>query len=441
MQTKRTHALPFLLPLACMLLASCDASSTFSPSPPPASSPIVLEEFIATRPPTPQSHASTLVETRDGTLLAAWFGGEHEGAADVGIWLTRREGEGWQSPRRVAGGVQDDAVQDGVMHGDVVQDDAMRVENSPQPTWNPVLFQPAHGPVQLYYKAGPNPRQWWGMLTVSNDDGLHWSAPRRLPDGILGPIKNKPLQLPNGRILAPSSSEDEADGWRVHIETSDDNGLHWQRGAALNDPAHIGAIQPSLLRHRDGRLQALGRSKQDRVFSTFSSDDGETWGPMTLLDIENPNAGTDAVMLHDGRALLVYNPALAGEDWWDGRGVLAVALSDDGVHWQRVLTLEDSAKDEFSYPAVIQTCDGLVHISYTWKRQRIKHVVLDPRLLPSQLPEAKASSLPLREGMSLSSPSGTMTSFLLPSGGRASFLRPPGEGPAPAKARVARSDG
>lgn len=327
----------------------------------------MLEEFIAAHPPTPQSHASTLVEAHDGTLLAAWFGGEHEGAADVGIWLARRDAGGWQPPQRVA---------DGAQHG-----------SPSQPAWNPVLFQPAQGPLQLYFKVGPNPRQWWGMLTVSHDDGMHWSAPTHLPDGILGPIKNKPLQLPNGRILAPSSSEDEADGWRVHIETSDDSGAHWLRGAALNNPAHIGAIQPSLLRHRDGRLQALGRSKQNRVFSVFSHNDGISWEPMTLLDIENPNAGTDAVMLHDGRALLVYNPTTAGKDWWEGRGVLAVALSSDGVHWQRALTLENSPADEFSYPAVVQTRDGLVHISYTWKRQRIKHVALDPALLP--FPEGK----------------------------------------------------
>jgi hypothetical protein len=230
------------------------------------------------------------------------------------------------------------------------------------------------------------------MRTVSSDDGAHWSAPRRLPDGILGPIKNKPLQLPSGRILAPGSSEDEAGRWRVHIETSDDNGLHWQRGVALNDPAHIGAIQPSLLRHHDGCLQALGRSKQNRVFSVFSADEGASWGAMTLLDIENPNSGTDAAMLRDGRALLVYNPAPAGKDWWEGRGVLAVALSDDGLHWRRVLTLEDSPKDEFSYPAVIQTRDGLVHISYTWKRRRIKHVALDPRLLSSPAAGADAGS-------------------------------------------------
>lgn len=366
MHFQRSNALAFLL-LATMAMTSCASQPTSS------SSPIVLEEFIATQPPTPQSHASSLVETRDGTLLAAWFGGEHEGATDVGIWLARRGSEGWLPPLRVADGRQDSSMQG---------------NGALQPTWNPVLFQPAQGPLQLYYKVGPNPRQWWGMLTVSSDDGGHWSAPRRLPDGILGPIKNKPLQLPSGRILAPSSSEDEAGGWRAHIETSDDDGLHWQRGAALNDPAHIGAIQPSLLRHRDGCLQALGRSKQNRVFSVFSNDGGASWGAMTLLDIENPNSGTDAVMLRDGRALLIYNPALAGKDWWEGRSVLAVALSDDGLRWRRVLTLEDSSKDEFSYPAVIQTRDGLVHVSYTWKRQRIKHVVLDPRLLSSPAPGA-----------------------------------------------------
>lgn len=367
MHLQRTNAVALLL-LATMATTSCGTQPASSPSP----SPIVLEEFIAAQPPTPQSHASTLVESRDGALLAAWFGGEREGAADVGIWLARRSAEGWLPPQRVADGMHDNG--------------------GPQPAWNPVLFQPTQGPLQLYYKAGPNPRQWWGMRTVSSDDGAHWSAPRRLPDGILGPIKNKPLQLPSGRILAPGSSEDEAGGWRVHIETSDDNGLHWQRGVALNDPAHIGAIQPSLLRHGDGCLQALGRSKQNRVFSVFSADEGASWGAMTLLDIENPNSGTDAAMLRDGRALLVYNPAPAGKDWWEGRGVLAVALSDNGLHWRRVLTLEDSPKDEFSYPAVIQTRDGLVHISYTWKRRRIKHVALDPRLLSSPAAGADAGS-------------------------------------------------
>ncbi|MCD0279002.1 exo-alpha-sialidase [Xanthomonas melonis] len=354
----------FPMRLLIYLIASLAACGVQARPAVSTASPIVLSEFIADPAHTPQAHASTLLETRDGQLLAAWFGGTREGAPDVGIWLARRGPQQWQTPQRIA-----DGAHAGRQGADV-------------PAWNPVLFQSATGPVQLYYKLGPNPRQWWGLRLTSADNGASWSAPQRLPDGILGPIKNKPLQLPSGRILAPSSSEDR--GWRAHLEWSDDDGAHWQRSMPLNDPGVIGAIQPSLLLHADGRVQALGRSQQNRLFSTFSDDGGLHWQPMQLLDVHNPNSGTDAVMLRDGRALLVYNPAIAGKDWWEGRGTLAVAVSDDGTHWQRVLTLEDSEKDEFSYPAVIQTRDGLVHISYTWKRQRIKHVVLDPTLLAGQ---------------------------------------------------------
>ncbi|MGZ5425483.1 MAG: peptidylprolyl isomerase, partial [Candidatus Aminicenantales bacterium] len=86
----------------------------------------------------------------------------------------------------------------------------------------------------------------------------------------------------------------------------------------------------------------------------------------------NPNSGIDAVTLRDGRHVLVYNPLT------EGRGILAVAVSDDGRNWTRALTLEEEKGAEFSYPAVIQARDGLVHITYTWKRQGIRHVVLDP---------------------------------------------------------------
>ncbi|CAD1794187.1 exported exo-alpha-sialidase [Xanthomonas arboricola pv. juglandis] len=361
--------------LSTCLVASLAAFAVHAEPRMPPPSPIVLSEFIADPAPTSQAHASTLLETRAGTLLAAWFGGTHEGAADVGVWLAQRGVRQWQPPRRLADGAHAGA------------------DGAALPAWNPVLFQSSAGPVQLYYKLGPNPRQWWGLRITSDDDGAHWSPPQRLPDGILGPIKNKPVQLPNGRILSPSSSEDR--GWRAHLEWSDDDGAHWQRGMPLNDPAVIGAIQPSVLLHADGRVQVLGRSQQDKVFSTFSNDGSLHWQPMQLLAVENPNAGTDAVMLRDGRALLVYNPGIAGKHWWDGRGTLAVALSADGVHWQRALTLEHSAKDEFSYPAVIQTRDGLVHISYTWKRQRIKHVVLDPTRLGNEADDTRSpQSLP-----------------------------------------------
>ena len=224
----------------------------------------------------------------------------------------------------------------------------------------------------LFYKVGPSFTNWWGMLRTSDDGGETWSAARRLPEGILGPIKNKPVQLADGTILCGSSTE--PGGWRVHFEWTTDLGQTWTKTEAINDGRSIGAIQPSLLIHPDGKIEALGRSQQGKLWQAWSQDQGETWGEMTLLDVPNPNSGTDAVALKDGRFLLVYNHTPRG------RTPLNVAVSKDGVHWEAVLTLENG-DGEFSYPAVIQTKDGLVHVTYTWQRKRIRHVVIDPEKL------------------------------------------------------------
>ena len=106
----------------------------------------------------------------------------------------------------------------------------------------------------------------------------------------------------------------------------------------------------------------------------WSEDGGQKWSEMSLLALPNPNSGTDAVTLKDGRHVLIYNHTPKG------RTPLNVAASSDGQQWQAAAVLE-SEPGEYSYPAVIQTRDGLVHITYTWKRQRVKHAVLDPAQL------------------------------------------------------------
>ena len=216
------------------------------------------------------------------------------------------------------------------------------------------------------------------MRTTSDDDGATWSPPRPLPDGFLGPIKNKPVQLTDGAVLCPSSTEDA--GWQVHFERTDDRGRDWSKTDPLNDGKEIGAIQPTILFHADGRLQALGRSRQGKIWQAWSKDGGKTWGAMELTKLPNPNSGIDAVTLADGRQLLVYNHTA------QDRSPLNIAVSEDGKTWKSALVLETEA-GEYSYPAVVQDRDGLVHITYTWKRQRIKHVVVDPKKLTlSDLP-------------------------------------------------------
>lgn len=343
-------------------------AATFSLAPLRAATPhpaVRSAGFLYEQAPFPQCHASTIVETSAGTLLAAFFGGTHEKHPDVGIWLTRRENGRWTAPVEVANGVQYTKAD-----GTVVR----------HPTWNPVLFQPRQGPLMLFFKSGPTPQTWWGEVKTSTDDGRTWSQPRRLPEGILGPIKNKPVQLADGTILCPSSAESEATGWTVHFELTRDLGRTWEMIGPINTREEFNAIQPSVLSYPDGRLQVLSRSREDVITSSWSSDQGRTWSKMTSAGLPNPNSGTDAVTLADGRQLLVYNPSRKAPGGWGGpRTPLSVAVSRDGLTWTDVVVLEtDDARHGYSYPAVIQTRDGLVHITYTWRRERVRHVVLDP---------------------------------------------------------------
>lgn len=313
--------------------------------------------------PTPECHASTLVETSSG-ILAAWFGGSHEKNKDVGIWISHLDQDGWSAPLEVTNGIQDDHLR--------------------YPCWNPVLFQALEGPLMLFYKVGPDPRQWWGEVMTSEDQGQTWSESRKLGSSslghLIGPVKNKAVQLQDGSILCPSSTERIEDGetyWQVHFELSRDMGQSWKVIGPINDGVEFDAIQPSILSYEDGSMQILCRTIQDVVSESWSTDGGKTWSPMKSTGLPNPNAGTDAVTLQDGRQLLVYNHSVRGRKA-PGRGLLNVAVSRDGKAWQTVLTLEEQ-EGEFSYPAVIQTADGLVHITYTYLRKSIKHVVLDPQ--------------------------------------------------------------
>jgi predicted neuraminidase len=312
---------------------------------------VTLSEFVYSSAPFPSAHASTIEEV-GGVLVAAWFGGSGEGAPDVAIWLSRRVAGKWTAPVEVANGMQPDGKQ--------------------LPCWNPVLFKPKTGALTLYYKVGASPHEWWGEVLASGDAGATWGKPRKLPAGILGPIKNKPVQLANGTIVSPSSTEsgDTPPKWRVHFERSSDRGATWTV-VAPPDAADVNAIQPTLFVQPDGKLQALVRTQSAKIFETLSTDGGGTWSALAPTELPNPNSGIDGITLRDGRQLLVFNRSETG------RTPLNVAISADGKTWHDILVLEKDP-GEYSYPAVIQTRDGQVHITYTWKRRRIKHVVIDP---------------------------------------------------------------
>ena len=176
---------------------------------------------------------------------------------------------------------------------------------------------------------GRSPREWKGFLKVSADHGVSWSEAKALPEGILGPIKNKPMQLATGELLCPSSTEQ--DGWKIHMERTPDLGETWTKTEALNDGKEFGAIQPTILFGGGQRLEAIGRTRQKTIFQIWSEDNGKSWGKMKELGLPNPNSGIDAVTLKDKTHLLVYNHTTKG------RSPLNVAVSKDGSNWDAAL--------------------------------------------------------------------------------------------------------
>jgi predicted neuraminidase len=308
----------------------------------------MTSEFIFEKAPFASCHASTIVEVEPGKFLAAWFGGTDEGRKDVQIWWSRKEGMGWSLPEVAA-------------------------EEPGQPCWNPVLFKSRTGTLFLFYKAGPNPMSWSGFVRRSSDDGKSWGKAELLPAGILGPVKNKPIQRKDGTLLAGTSVESHR-AWACWVERSSDDGKTWRRFGPITLPDQpYGLIQPTFFETNDGRVVMFMRSRNVGVIcKSESKDGGEMWSAAERTELPHPGSGIDLVRTGEGQLFLVYNHTPRF------RYPLNLGLSkDDGKTWKMVHTFEDQP-GEYSYPAIIQSSDGRLHVTYTWKRQRIKHVVLDP---------------------------------------------------------------
>lgn len=298
--------------------------------------------------PFAQCHASTIVETGDGSLLCAWFGGTKESDPDVAIWMSRFSGGAWSKPAAAA---------------------KVRQEAH----WNPTLFRdPVHG-LFLFFKVGVDVPQWQTYWMKSMDDGATWSTPAELVPGDVGgrgPVRSKPIILSTGEWMAPSSTE--AGGWKPFVDFSNDGGATWRRSQDFSiDKAVVrgdGAIQPTLWESAPGKLHALMRTAAGFVARSDSEDGGKTWSPLYKTALPNNNSGIDVLKLDDGRLLLIYNPV--GKNWGSRTPLTLAASGDNGETWQMIAHVETEL-GEYSYPAIVKTSKG-VAISYTWRRQRVR---------------------------------------------------------------------
>ncbi len=297
----------------------------------------------------PSCHASTVLPLNDGTVLAAWFGGAHEGDNDVEIWISKRDTEGnWSTPVSVSAG-------DNIAH------------------WNPVLYMQENGRIVLYYKHGETIPDWITRYITSDDNGTTWSAPLTLVPGDTsggrGPVKNKCIKLKNGTVLGPASTEQNKK-WIPFIDMSLDDGITWQFNGLMERPkykgAYVGLIQPTLWESDEG-VHCLMRSNKGAIYRSDSYDNGLSWSKPARTRLPNNNSGIDCVKDDSGRLWLIYNPVDVN---WGVRHPLSLAYSkDNGKHFTEVLVPEPG-NGEFSYPAI--TCrDNTLYMTYTYKRKQI----------------------------------------------------------------------
>lgn len=317
--------------------------------------------------PTDMCHASTVLKLDDREFLTAWFGGSVEGAGDAAIWMSKGDENIFSEPVRIAA--------------------------SEEAHWNPVLFRIDERKIILFYKIGNEICTWRTMYRISEDNGNTFGPELELvqgDEGGRGPVRNKPVRLKNGRILAPGSTEQGI--WKAFVDISDDNGatwrksqeveisnLHYEKGKRVvkESDSEIpvseqsfygrGVIQPTLWEDDENQVHMLLRSTEGKIYRSDSPDGGETWSDAYATELPSNNSGIDLTQTSDGRLFLVYNPV--GVNWGKRTPISLAQSEDNGRTWEKIMDLS-TGEGEFAYPAIISD-DEYLYITYTYKRQNI----------------------------------------------------------------------
>jgi predicted neuraminidase len=310
------------------------------------------EEIFPPGHPCPECHAAAVCELPGGVLMAAWYAGAYETALDVAIYASHKApGETWSEPRMI---VNTPGYSEG----------------------NPTLYVDSQGTLWLFY-ATIRGKGWHTCelkYTRSQNGGHDWEPPVMLREEWGWMTSNKPITLEDGAILLPLYEERGA----AFTLRSEDGGASWSASNLVKTP--WGVIQPALAARPDGTIQMYLRtyepeSQERTVWRSVSGDGGRSWGAPRRVCLPNPNARVDVQSLRSGTIAIAFN------DTPLGRSPLTLALSEDeGESWPWRVDVETDAA-EFSYPAMIESSDGLCHLVYTHRRVNIAHIAFDEEWL------------------------------------------------------------
>ena len=369
--------------------------------------PVVSETLIFPQIPK-HVHGSSIVSLPNGDFLTAWFQGSGERSADdvriMGARL-RKGNTQWSVPFLLADtpGLPDCnpvlflnskgklflvwiAVQANRWEFSILRyKTATEYSAKEQPLWNwqdNILLKPNDSfatETALKFKDLPKQERGWSEFARSYDEMIIEASKDLRKRSIGWMTRIKPLLLENGKILLPLYS----DGYNFSmIAISEDDGDTWRPSLPI---ITRGGIQPALVRKKNGNITAYLRDNGDapnRVQLSESKDNGESWSAAVKTSIPNAGSSIELLVLKDGKW------AFIGNDEEDGRYRLSLYFSEDeGISWKykTVLEYDPILKGRYSYPSLIQTADGLLHITYSYQQEKkgesIKYVVVNPNLL------------------------------------------------------------
>jgi predicted neuraminidase len=344
--------------------------AAFDPPSAPASNPLPAEFQTDNLPIiAPTSHASSIAQLPDGRILVAWYAGTREGAGDVQIWFAIRNGSGWSAPR-VAATRSETARDLGLYVGKL---------------GNPVVFHDGRL-LHLWY-VSVSFGGWSGSAInhkTSADEGTTWSAVERLETspflniGTL--VRGPPVRLKDGGIGLPIYQElftQRAEWLRINGDG--------KLAGKIRLPSAQSALQPAAVALDELRAIALLRHAGPRngfVMAVSTENGGEDWRELPPLSVGNRNSGLALLRLGDGRLLLAANPQ-------SQRNVLVLLLSnDEGRSWRtaRIVADDPILTAEYSYPALLQTTDGYIHLTYSFNRRTIAYAKFSQATLDQGAP-------------------------------------------------------